>query len=152
AACGFGGDDDDGPVGLIEWHQGTPPPELAMNPPVDGEAEPTESVTVTEEIIEEPVQETPQDEPIEAPAPPPEPTAEPSPTAAPEVQIGEADAPVTGTVLTPEELELYQPNELGYVPVLMYHNILPELDPSQENDVLWRTIDDLKADLQWLYD
>jgi peptidoglycan/xylan/chitin deacetylase (PgdA/CDA1 family) len=51
--------------------------------------------------------------------------------------------------LTDDELQQYQPNELGKVLVLMYHRI-----ESQENpeDVWTRTPDQFRSDLQWLYD
>jgi peptidoglycan/xylan/chitin deacetylase (PgdA/CDA1 family) len=148
AACGIGDDDDGDPrTGMIEWRVGTPPGDLASADQTTDEAAPTEAVMV--EVIEEPTEEA---QPEEAPTQAVEPTPEPEPTLTEAVVAEAPQEPVTGTRLTPEELEQYQPNEVGYVPVLMYHNILPALEPSQENDVLWRTIDDLKADLQWLYD
>jgi peptidoglycan/xylan/chitin deacetylase (PgdA/CDA1 family) len=51
--------------------------------------------------------------------------------------------------LSEEELQRYQPNELGKVLVLMYHRIEPDADP---NDVWTRTPDQFRGDLQWLYD
>lgn len=51
--------------------------------------------------------------------------------------------------LTPDELLMYRPNELGDIPIFMYHNIVT--DPSLEGH-LYRTADELYADLQWLYD
>ena len=50
------------------------------------------------------------------------------------------------TTLTPQQLQELQPNELGQVPILMYHNIGPE--PEQ----FVRTPEQLRADLQWLYE
>ena len=51
--------------------------------------------------------------------------------------------------LTSEELLEYQPNELGGIPVFMYHNVVT--DPSLEGH-LYRTADELYGDLQWMYD
>lgn len=51
--------------------------------------------------------------------------------------------------LTPEQLLEYQPNELGGIPVFMYHNIVS--DPTLEGH-LYRTIHEFYNDLQWLYD
>lgn len=53
------------------------------------------------------------------------------------------------TVLTSEELLEYKPNELGGIPIFMYHNIVT--DPSLEGH-LYRTADEFYNDLQWLYD
>ncbi len=133
-ACGFGGDDDDDRTGQIVWYQGEPPSETtdAPAPPPD----------LTE----------PEPEPTgEAGAADPTPTQQVPQTPTLEAESTQAPA-VTGTILTPEEIDLYQPNELGNVPVLMYHNIVQEYGPNQEGDVLWRTIDEFKADLQWLYE
>ncbi|MCA9835214.1 MAG: hypothetical protein KC435_14765 [Thermomicrobiales bacterium] len=59
----------------------------------------------------------------------------------------------SGPTLTPEELLEYKPNEIGVVPVFMYHNIAEDPpDLTQENEHLYRTADELYADLQWLYD
>lgn len=62
--------------------------------------------------------------------------------------------PLPGTpeaprILTAEELVKIQPNELGGIPVFMYHNIVT--DPTLEGH-LYRTADELYADMQWLYD
>ena len=54
--------------------------------------------------------------------------------------------PGAGRVLTPEELRQYRPNELGQVPILMYHVIG---EPAAR---FTRTPDQLRGDLQWLYD
>lgn len=51
--------------------------------------------------------------------------------------------------LTSDELLEYKPNELGGIPVLMYHNIVT--DPTLEGH-LYRTADEFYGDLQWLYD
>ena len=60
-----------------------------------------------------------------------------------------AASPVAYHNLTPEELVTYKPNEIGTIPIFMYHNIVT--DPSKEGH-LYRTVDEFKADLQWLYD
>ena len=52
-------------------------------------------------------------------------------------------------VLTSDGLLEYQPNELGGIPIFMYHNIVT--DPTLEGH-LYRTVDEFYADLQWLYD
>src|SRR5699024_10032465 len=49
----------------------------------------------------------------------------------------------------PEQLLEYIPSELGGMPIFMYHNIVT--GPSLEGH-LYRTVDELYADLQWLYD
>ena len=48
--------------------------------------------------------------------------------------------------LTPEQIQQYKPNELGQIPVLEYHQIgaVPEQ--------FVRTPDQMRGDLQWLYD
>lgn len=51
--------------------------------------------------------------------------------------------------LTPEELLEYRPNELGGIPIFMYHNIVS--DPTLEGH-LYRTSEEFYNDLQWLYD
>lgn len=56
---------------------------------------------------------------------------------------------VAANGLTSEELVQYQPNELGGIPVFMYHNIVS--DPSLEGH-LYRTADEFYNDLQWMYD
>lgn len=56
--------------------------------------------------------------------------------------------------MSPEEYVQYQPNELGRVPVLMYHNIVsndawrdPSVDP-----YMYRTYDEFWNDMLWLYE
>lgn len=58
------------------------------------------------------------------------------------------DGPPAGS-LTSQELVDHAPNELGVIPVMQYH--LFTTDPAAENQFT-RTIDDFRADLQWLYD
>ena len=55
-------------------------------------------------------------------------------------------------MLSPDQLQEYQPNELGVVPVFMYHNIVQEYGPGEEGDVLFRTEAEFRDDLQFLYD
>lgn len=55
----------------------------------------------------------------------------------------QADAP-----LSPSDMLRYKPNELGSIPIIMYHVIT--LDPTLEGE-MYRTVDEFKADLQWLY-
>lgn len=66
-----------------------------------------------------------------------------SPTATP------ATEPAGHRQLTPEELLEYRPNELGSIPIFMYHNLVS--DSSLEGH-LYRTYDEFWDDLQWLYD
>lgn len=131
AACGGG--DDDGSTGSgttpITWYQGTAPAGEVAAPATSGDAAQAPTVAAVPTLSAAT-----------------DPTATIPPAAAP------TQAPaVTGTILTPEELAQYQPNELGAVPVLMYHNILPEV-PADGDPVLYRSIADFTADLQWLYD
>lgn len=64
---------------------------------------------------------------------------QPDMTAAPDQSQG-------STRLSPEELQQYQPNELGWIPVLQYHYFGPVPDD------LTRTPEQFRNDLQWLYD
>jgi len=58
-----------------------------------------------------------------------------------------ATQPMQAVELTPEELQQYKPNELGWIPLLQYHHFVWDVtDPYQ------RAPDDFHADLQWLYD
>lgn len=126
AACGLGSDDDDDSsdrTGQIEWVQGEPAGDLAEAPGSEGF------------------------DGDQVPAPEPEPTL--PPTEAPVEPTTEA-AP--GSILTADQLAQYEPNEVGMVPVLMYHNIVPAYGEGQEGDVLWRTIGEFRADLEWLYE
>lgn len=63
----------------------------------------------------------------------------------PQVQPTETPAAAPAE-LTPEQLQQYQPNELGQIPILEYHQIGP--NPEQ----FTRTPDQMRGDLQWLYD
>jgi peptidoglycan/xylan/chitin deacetylase (PgdA/CDA1 family) len=71
------------------------------------------------------------------PTPTPTPTVTPSPTPTPLVQ---------GVRLTPQQIERYQPNELGQIPILVYHHFGPIAEQ------FTRTPEQFRADLQWLYE
>ncbi|HEV2128368.1 MAG TPA: polysaccharide deacetylase family protein [Thermomicrobiales bacterium] len=64
--------------------------------------------------------------------------------------LGSASAQhaVISAMSAAERAEL-EPNELGVIPVLQYH--LFTTDPAEENEFT-RTIEDFRADFQWLYD
>lgn len=144
AACGFGSDNSNN--GQISWNQGTRPPD-GVAPPITTEpSQPTVAAT----LITEPTQPAQ----AESTALPTMPAATSEPTVAATATSAEPTKPaVTGQVLTPEQLQEFQPNELGYVPVLMYHNIIQAYSAEEpEGDVLYRTEDQFRADLQWLYD
>jgi hypothetical protein len=146
-ACGFGSDDTDG---QISWVQGTRPPDGIAPPPVGTEAvQPTVAPTDVAVATQAPGQ-TPDA------ALTPGATSVPAtlaPTVAPTTAPAEPTKPiVTGQVLSPDQLQEYQPNELGVVPVFMYHNIVQEYGPGEEGDVLFRTEAELREDLQFLYD
>ncbi|MCC6790997.1 MAG: polysaccharide deacetylase family protein [Thermomicrobiales bacterium] len=132
AACGG----DDGGGAQIQWIEGTPPPEYLAQ--FNGGAQPTPSTQPTETV-----ESAPDSEPTPTTEPEAEPTDEPTEeTESPETQV-------TGVKLSAEQLDEYQPNELGLIPVLEYHVFTT--DPAEEAQFT-RTIDDFKADLQWLYD
>jgi peptidoglycan/xylan/chitin deacetylase (PgdA/CDA1 family) len=57
--------------------------------------------------------------------------------------------PPTTVSVGPGNFLTHQPNELGVVPVLEYHMITT--NPEEEEQFV-RTADDMRADLQWLYD
>jgi peptidoglycan/xylan/chitin deacetylase (PgdA/CDA1 family) len=65
-----------------------------------------------------------------------------------DVDSDAADSP-PAEPLTDEELQQYQPNELGQIMVLMYHRIEAQDNPE---DVWTRTPEQFRGDLQWLYD
>ncbi len=77
------------------------------------------------------------------------------PVSTPAVPVAEAATPLAATpeapvaLLTPEELKTHQPNELGVIPILEYHIITT--NPEEEAQFV-RLADDMRADLQWLYD
>jgi hypothetical protein len=61
----------------------------------------------------------------------------------------EPEPPTSAQTLTAVQLVSLQPDELGVIPVLMYH----ALTSADSTDDLWtRTITDFRGDLQWLYD
>jgi peptidoglycan/xylan/chitin deacetylase (PgdA/CDA1 family) len=67
------------------------------------------------------------------------------PPAGGETPVGDGGSAPQGP-LTPEEIQHFQPNELGQIPILEYHH----LGPAPEQFV--RTPDQFRGDLQWLYD
>lgn len=140
AACG--GSDSPQRTGKVTWYQGVPPGSEAVATNQDGEAA-QQSGEVS--------QSQPAQTEAQVAAPTHTPAAD-APTATTEpAQLADAPPP-SGKLLTEAELSEYQPNELGYVPVLMYHNIVTEYGPDEEGDVLFRTVDEFVGDLQWLYD
>ncbi|HET8524853.1 MAG TPA: hypothetical protein VFL82_16600, partial [Thermomicrobiales bacterium] len=133
AACGG----DSGNSGAqIDWKPGTPPGRaLAAVTPATGDvaAAPTEPPTGAE-----------------TGAPPPTTTTtESAPPATPDQSSVASKTDHNGEPLTEADLKKLQPNELGVVPVLEYHNFTT--DP-KEAEQYTRTIDDFQKDLQWLYD
>lgn len=56
--------------------------------------------------------------------------------------------------LTPADYMTYQPNELGRVPILMYHSIVPDGTPpdSSVDAYMYRTHDQFWNDMLWLYE
>lgn len=127
AACG--GDSDSGDTD-ISWTPGLPTQTAPVQTP------PSEEPTATGESPTEPTQA------VEVPTPTT--AAEPSSTAE-----TPTDGGVTGRPLTDAELAEYQPNELGNILVLEYHQLT---DNEDEVAQFVRTFDSLRADLQWLYD
>lgn len=140
AACGFGSDDGGG---QISWVQGTRPPDEGAIPVPTDAAQPTVAATLVDPTFQNPAQ-TIEVAPTVAPT-----EAVPAPT--PTVVLPTQPA-VTGTILTADQLQEFQPNELGYVPVFMYHNIVQEYTEEQEGDVLFRTEAEFRDDLQFLYE
>jgi peptidoglycan/xylan/chitin deacetylase (PgdA/CDA1 family) len=65
-------------------------------------------------------------------------TFKPTPTATAE--------PVQHVRLSPEQLSEFKPNELGQIPILMYHHIGPD------SGQFVRTPEQFRGDLQWLYE
>jgi peptidoglycan/xylan/chitin deacetylase (PgdA/CDA1 family) len=104
----------------IAWNTGTPP-STEPAPPPGSATQPPETAA--------------QDRP----SPSPSPTVPPAPSPTAEV----------GATLTPEQLQQLKPNELGFIPVLEYHNFVT--DPADEAQFA-RPLDDFRADLQWLYE
>ncbi len=72
-----------------------------------------------------------------------------SPPASPAIAATPPGTPEPTGLLAAAEVENLAPNELGRIPILEYHDFTT--DPTQE-DQWTRTIDDFRADLQWLYD
>ncbi|MGE3798871.1 MAG: polysaccharide deacetylase family protein, partial [Thermomicrobiales bacterium] len=132
AAC-TGGDDEPDRTGRVVWYQGVPPGNAVGSSATSGElAQAAEPAQETQPAVVEPTATSD--------------AAPPADTQSPE------QPEITGKLLTNDELAQFQPNELGNVPVFMYHNIVQEYGPGQEGDVLFRTEAEFRADLQWLYD
>lgn len=71
-------------------------------------------------------------------------------TSAPKPTATAGSEPVANAArIKPEDLKRTQPNELGRIPILMYHVITTDASLSGE---LYRTVDEFRGDLQWLYD
>ena len=84
------------------------------------------------------------------------PSVTPVPTDVPATAVATGQGGVTGVIpptsartLASSQLVSLQPDELGVIPVFMYH----ALTDADSTDDLWtRTIKDFRSDLQWLYD
>ena len=74
-----------------------------------------------------------------------------TPLATPPLAVGGSimPAPQGSGRLTAEEVQIYQPNELGVIPVLQYHVFVTD---ESKMDPYTTTIDRFTAQLQWLYD
>ncbi len=130
AACGGGDDDDAGST--ITWQPGLPA--TSTQPADTADAPPAET---------------------QAPDGQAEETAETAPEATEPAAIGteppaqSAGTGVTGRPLSEAELAEFQPNELGSILVLEYHQLTDDEDQVAQ---FVRTYDSFRDDLQWLYD
>lgn len=129
AACGS----DDSGGDPISWQPGLP----AADAPIVAQ-ETVEPTNPPESTDTDPDGET--TEPDEQPA---------EPTATTPAQTDPGAAGPTGRPLTDEELALYQPNELGKILVIEYHQFTSNEEKVEQ---FTRTFDSFRADLQWLYD
>ena len=66
------------------------------------------------------------------------------------VPTPKASAATPASALSTAELKSFHPNEIGVIPVMEYHVITT--DPQKESDQFVRTADNLRQDLQFLYD
>jgi peptidoglycan/xylan/chitin deacetylase (PgdA/CDA1 family) len=73
----------------------------------------------------------------------------PQPTETTAAQITPPTTGPVGTILTADELAQYQPNELGKVLVLEYHQFTSDASKVAQ---FTRTFDSFRQDLQWLYE
>lgn len=124
-----------------QWHSGR------INPRAVHDAQPTAQARDMPEVAQaEQAAIDPSDTTLNASDPVPQvPVSTPS-----MVHPPTEPAVVTQTITTtPEEFMLHQPNELGVVPIIEYHVITTNPD---EEEQFVRTADDMRADLQWLYD
>jgi peptidoglycan/xylan/chitin deacetylase (PgdA/CDA1 family) len=126
AACG---ESNDSGSSSIQWQAGMPP---QSTQPV-GEA-PTQTPAAQIDATQPPA---------ETPTQPPAVAATTAPT-----QVATAAA-VAGRPLTEAELAQYQPNELGKIVVLEYHQFTNDVSKVAQ---FTRTYDSFRDDLQWLYD
>ena len=126
AACG---DDGDSGTSSIQWQAGMPP--QATQPAADMPAQTPAAQTDATEL------------PAETPTQPAVETATVAPTQA------ATQAAVAGRPLSAEELAQYQPNELGKILVLEYHQFTNNNDEVAQFIRLYSSFED---DLQWLYD
>jgi len=127
AACG-GGDGDSG-SSSIQWQAGMPP--QATQPVGDVLTQtPAAQTDATQPPAETPTQQAAE-------------TATAAPTQA------ATQAAVAGQPLTEEQLAQYQPNELGKILVLEYHQFTNDASKVAQ---FTRTYDAFRDDLQWLYD
>lgn len=80
-----------------------------------------------------------------------EPTVAATPATPPPLAVGgmSKPPPLGSGPLTAEELQIYRPNELGVIPVLMYHVFVTD---EAQMDQFTTTIDRFTSQLQWLYD
>jgi peptidoglycan/xylan/chitin deacetylase (PgdA/CDA1 family) len=129
----------------IEWKPGTPPvPAMAaLTPATDQVVAATPTITTDQVAAVAPTATGPT-----CSAPGDAQTRNPPPTAIPGQQPVASNKDVNGEPLTEAQLKKLQPNELGVVPVLEYHNFTT--DPS-EKEQYTRTIGDFQCDLEWLY-
>jgi peptidoglycan/xylan/chitin deacetylase (PgdA/CDA1 family) len=133
AACGG---DSKKSGAQIDWKPGTPPaPALAALTPAADQAAAAPTAITTAVPAAAQTQETT--------------TTESAPPATPDQQSAASQTEHSGEPLSEAQLKKLQPNELGVVPVLEYHNFTT--DPKEKNQYT-RSIDEFKKDLGWLYD
>lgn len=130
--------------------QSSDEPEPTPTPEVAGQTEPDQETDGVSESDPE-AESDPDVDDTPDPGSTPEGSSE-DPEGSPEASDDSQDVEPTSEataeleLLTDDELAEYQPNELGRVMVLMYHQLI-------EGDTAWhRTPDQFRQDLQWLYD
>lgn len=117
----------------IDWQEGTPPPETltALAPTVVPPA--TETLAPGLSTATEPT--TAQDVAFEV-----------APTS---TTMSLSDGSANGTLLSSSERMQLRPNEMGQIPILMYHEIV---ESGSTEDGYTRTVAEFRSDLQLLYD